>query len=333
MDFSVLSKYRGQLMGIAIVLVALFHSSIVHANPTIDLVCFVGDMGVDIFFFLSGMGMFYTYRKDRKTLAFYKKRMVRIIPAWFLVNLYIQLDQVGFDVTRLNPVSFVKYMTGFSFWLEGNLYFWYIPAALAFYAMTPAFMWLYKKNKKQAYAIFSIIWMGLVGVSILVQNASYFIFLFRWPVFFLGILFGDFSYQKKKIKKAYVIPVIIVLILGLVMENTIRMYNGRMGIRYEYKYFIYVMISIPICLVLTLAMEKMKYSFGILRLLGNITLEIYLLHEYILRKVTMWIGTVPFDSLGIVFNVFIFLATAEVAWVLHVILSKAIGCFKTCHEG
>lgn len=321
MDFSVLSKCRGQLMGVAILLVALFHSSIVHANPTIDMICFIGDMGVDMFFFLSGMGMFYTYRKDTKPLQFYKKRMVRIVPAWFLVNLYIQLDQVGFDLTKLQLTSFVKYMTGFSFWLEGNLYFWYIPAALAFYAMTPAFMWMYKKNKKQAYAVFSIIWIALLGASIVFQNASYFIFLFRWPVFFLGILFGEFSYQKKKIKKAYVLSMALLLILGFFMENVIRMYNGRYGIRYDYKYFIYVLISIPICVILALAMDKIQYNFGSLRLLGGITLEIYLLHEYILRKVTIWMGTVPFDSFGIWFNVLVFVGTVGVAWVLHVILA------------
>lgn len=311
-------------MGVAILLVALFHSSIVHVNPTTDMICFMGDMGVDIFFFLSGMGMFYAYRKDTKILTFYKKRMVRIVPAWFLVNLYIQLDQVGFDVAQIQLVSFVKYMTGFSFWLEGNLYFWYIPAALAFYAMTPAFMWMYKKNRKQAYAVCSIIWAALLGASIVFQNASYFIFLFRWPVFFLGILFGDFSFQKKKIKQAYVFPVVVMFVLGLLMENVIRMYNGKYGIRYDYKYFVYVMISIPICIILAYAMDQVKYSFRGLGFLGGITLEVYLLHEFILRKVTIWIGAVPFDSLGILFNVLVFAGTVLTAWILHTTLTKII---------
>ena len=88
MNMSLISKYRGQLMGFAILIVALFHSSIVHTNDLVDFFCFSGDMGVDIFFFLSGFGMYYACLKKQTYGQFMKKRMVRIVPAWFLVNLY-----------------------------------------------------------------------------------------------------------------------------------------------------------------------------------------------------------------------------------------------------
>ena len=89
MNVNIISKYRSQLMGIAIVLVALFHSNIVRANNVLDYLCFSGDIGVDMFFFLSGFGMFYAYLKKPTVQGFYWKRLVRIVPVWFLVNLYI----------------------------------------------------------------------------------------------------------------------------------------------------------------------------------------------------------------------------------------------------
>ncbi|MCR4802764.1 MAG: acyltransferase, partial [Lachnospiraceae bacterium] len=189
MDYSLLSKYRGQLMGLAIIFVALFHSSLDHSYLIVDMLCFGGDMGVDIFFLISGFGMYYAFLKKPKLLQFYMKRVSRIVPAWFIVNLIIRFQED--DLTSIDKLFLLKTMTGFSFWIDGNLYFWYVSAILAFYLITPLFMFLYQKKKHYAYLTFSIIWFLLLGMSFVAHNASYFIFLFRWPVFFLGIYLGE----------------------------------------------------------------------------------------------------------------------------------------------
>lgn len=318
MDISLLSKYRGQLMGVAILLVAVFHSSVLHANDVVDMFCFCGDMGVDIFFLLSGFGMYYAYLKRPTWQVFYIKRIVRIVPAWFIVNLIIQLsDKTLGDIEW--PV-FAKYMTGFSFWLEGNLYFWYIPAILAFYIMTPFFMKFYLKSKKQAYLLFGGIWIILLGVSLVFHNADYFIFLFRWPVYFVGIFLGECSYRKVEIKKMALAGITVLFVIGLVIENLIRKYNMLSYVRYDYKYLVYFIVAIPLCILLTFLFDKVKYEFCVLKFLGEITLEIYLLHEFLLRKVTAYFEVIPFDDLAIVFNLFVFLGTIAVAWILHGLL-------------
>lgn len=324
MNMSLISKYRGQLMGFAILIVALFHSSIVHTNDLVDFFCFSGDMGVDIFFFLSGFGMYYACLKKPTYGQFMKKRMERIVPAWFLVNLYGQLDAVGFDLTKLNAWGTIKCMTGLSFLLNGTLLFWYIPAQLLFYAMTPLFMRIYEKSRFKAYLTYGVVWIGLLGLSILFHNGDYFIFLFRWPVYFMGIAFGELSYRKVDIGKNYLFMVGIIGVFGMVFVNLVRKYNYLSFVRYDYKYFVYVLVSIPLCLLLSLFFEKSRHDFKGLSFIGMLTLEIYLLHEMILRKVGSVIDIFSVDPWGVTINLLVFLGTVIVAWILHRVLSLLI---------
>lgn len=317
MNVNIISKYRSQLMGIAIVLVALFHSNIVRANNVLDYLCFSGDIGVDIFFFLSGFGMFYAYLKKPTVQEFYWKRLVRIVPVWFLVNLYIQLDNVGFQVQHINLLEFFKQMTGFSFWIDGNLYFWYIPAQLAFYLITPLFMYFYRKDKKNAYAVFGIAWIILLLVSILLHDAKYFIFLFRWPVYFLGIGIGELSYKQRSISKRQITALMFLMLAGFVLVDFIRKNNGHGMIRYDFKYFAYVVIVIPFVFGLSWILSKIKWRKSVLSFLGGITLEIYLLHEFILRKICSVVEKIPFDSCGIIFNILVFIVAVGISWLLH----------------
>lgn len=318
MNVKLISKYRTQLMGVAIVFVALFHSSIVRANELLDMVCFFGDIGVDIFLFLSGLGMYYAFQKRITLKKFYWKRCVRIIPIWFFINLLLQLDNVGFNIKQLEPVAFIKYLTGFSFWIDGNLYYWYIPVQLAFYIVTPLFMKLYKASVKKAFGTVGIVWIVLLGLSLITYNAKYFIFLFRWPIYFSGIWFGELSVKERKITSKESVLGSIVSFFAIVGLYFVKEYNGSCKfIRYEYKYFLYYIIVIFLCLLLAFLFEKISYNFYILKFLGGITLEIYLLHEFLLRKITENIGSVPFDTYGIIYNILVFIGVSIVAWGGH----------------
>ena len=131
-------------MGIATIMVALFHSSIVRANDGIDLFFFVGDMGVDVFFFVSGLGMFFAWSKKPALKQFYINRFLRIVPTWFLVNLIVQFETIISG--QIDWWKEIKCFTGLSFILDGNLYFWYVPAILLLYLLTPVIMKQYEKE-------------------------------------------------------------------------------------------------------------------------------------------------------------------------------------------
>ena len=55
-----ISRYRGELMGLAMVLIILFHVSLPRHDSFYGLVR-MGNIGVDIFLFLSGIGLWFSW--------------------------------------------------------------------------------------------------------------------------------------------------------------------------------------------------------------------------------------------------------------------------------
>ena len=79
-NLRLLSEYRTPLMGIAALMIILCHANgygvaVPHAVRSLLT---LGNMGVDIFLFLSGIGCFYSLSKEPDTAKWYKKRFVRI---------------------------------------------------------------------------------------------------------------------------------------------------------------------------------------------------------------------------------------------------------------
>lgn len=86
-----ISKYRGELMGFAIIIVMLFHVSLSKTSPWFGLRR-MGNLGVDIFFFLSGIGLWYSWSKQQLYGKFYLNRALRIYPAWLIIAGYFYLS-------------------------------------------------------------------------------------------------------------------------------------------------------------------------------------------------------------------------------------------------
>ena len=72
------SRYRSTLMGVAMLSIMLSHQRFVHVFP-INLFMSFGHWGVDIFLFLSGMGMVGSLMAHT-VKEFYYRRFKRLIP-------------------------------------------------------------------------------------------------------------------------------------------------------------------------------------------------------------------------------------------------------------
>ena len=90
---SLIGDCRGELMGIAALLLITFHAffpvvdSIPVFNQVEDFFIKYGFLGVDIFFFLSGMGLVYSINKY-STAEFYYRRFRRIFIPFFIVGVF-----------------------------------------------------------------------------------------------------------------------------------------------------------------------------------------------------------------------------------------------------
>ena len=84
LPISVISRERAPLMGLAILWVVIFHYGL--SMPFV-LISYLGFTGVDIFMFLSAYGLVRSLDNDPSPISFYKRRVLRIFPTYFLAKL------------------------------------------------------------------------------------------------------------------------------------------------------------------------------------------------------------------------------------------------------
>ena len=88
MQFEVkrISRARQMCMGAAMLMVVFFHSGIGLQSEFGKFMKEMGDIGVDIFFIMSGLGIYYSLYQNGDALQFFKKRVIRILPAYLIVD-------------------------------------------------------------------------------------------------------------------------------------------------------------------------------------------------------------------------------------------------------
>ena len=87
-DWSLLSKYRNEIFGLSIIGVIILHYVQILYNMNIGgkvgsfvkgYYYLIGSTGVEIFLFLSGMGLCFSMNKDSNVLRFYNRRFKRLL--------------------------------------------------------------------------------------------------------------------------------------------------------------------------------------------------------------------------------------------------------------
>ena len=141
-----ISRYRGELMGAAMIFVILFHVGLPRDDTFFGLRR-IGNIGVDIFLFLSGMGLWFSWTKRPSLSHFFSRRFLRIYPAWFIIACLYYIpdflcpDFVGHSGHSTNIFDLIGNITiNWNFWINDELTFWYIPAIMALYLVSPFYM-------------------------------------------------------------------------------------------------------------------------------------------------------------------------------------------------
>lgn len=142
-DFDLFSRYRTELMGVAILGVLIAHSFSLGQIPKTNLFLKALDIiprlaFTEGFLFLSGFGLYYSFLKNDDIKDFYNRRLKRLIipfmvlSAWYFI--YTDL------VKSFEPIAFVGHITSLAFWIEGNYNgMWYIALSIILYALFPFF--------------------------------------------------------------------------------------------------------------------------------------------------------------------------------------------------
>ena len=140
-DLGIISKYRSEIFGITISWIVILHGVImdkVTFSPNLEWLYIIlkhGNVGVDIFLFLSGIGLYYSFSKDNDVGRYMKKRMSRVLIPYLIIGGIYFLYK---DVELNNSVTkFLADISLISFLFKGNKIVWYIFAIMLCYIIFP----------------------------------------------------------------------------------------------------------------------------------------------------------------------------------------------------
>ena len=189
-----ISRYRAEQMGAAMLFVILFHVALDRGDPFYGLRrC--GNVGVDIFLFLSGVGLWFSWTKTPSVSHFYRRRLLRILPTWLLCSTAFYLpDYLGARRFSTSIVDLIGDITiNWDFWLHDELTFWYVPAIMLLYMLAPWYMRLIERHAIYRWLpLLMVVWCVMVQWVLPIHHAVGHLEIFwsRVPIFFIGINCG-----------------------------------------------------------------------------------------------------------------------------------------------
>lgn len=288
-----ISEYRSEIYGISIFWILLFHMrehtkfEIFGGIPVLHYIQgFVkrGNMGVDVFLFISGICLYFSFIKNPDILAFMKKRIARVVlpllftsvPLWIGYLIFHKITIWGL-ITRISLVQF---------WISKDSQVWFASLIMVFYLLYPyIYSLLFEKKTVKSAAIrdsILIVLVVLVTVAILMEEPAIYKqisrALPRVPVFLTGCCFGKLVYEKKKIPAV----TLIALIVGYFLLHRVCSHAGTFqNILERYSYWIGgVVITFLLCVFFYYTPQWFN---TVCKKWGTVSLEIYFAHIAILR--------------------------------------------------
>ncbi len=277
-----ISRYRGELMGAAMLFVILFHVGLPREDAFYGLRR-IGNIGVDMFLFLSGVGLWFSWTKRPSLKHFFTRRYLRIYPAWLIIAcLFYIPDFLGSRQFSTNIIDLLgDVLINWDFWLHDELSFWYIPATMMLYLFAPAYMQLIIKHPVYRWLpVVMIMWCILVQYVTPIHAAVGHLEIFwsRVPIFFIGINFGKAVKEKRCMDGASLW--LIVLVFVMAFASSVFLEQVRHG---QFPLFIERMLYIPLTVTAILLLNRVfrrtpKWFNATFREVGALSLEAYLIH-------------------------------------------------------
>lgn len=330
LTWGLVSKYRSQIYGFTIFWILIFHiwevfRNQINYNWSLITILRRGNMGVDIFLFLSGVSLYFSLKrnKERSLSQYFKKRYNRIISIYFFICIPYFLLML--TTNKYTISQFIKQI----FFINKNVSsFWFLLVISICYAIYPILYHLIESERKHviyimilAYTIFLIIFNRL-------NNSAYLYFeilLSRLPIFALGSTFGDKVYHDEPILPKFIIMALfMLLILGpintIVAKSPALLANHLMIQRYMLGL---QGISVVVCFIIVIQYLEKTYLFSFLGWLGEFSLELYIVH-IILRGIALSVLGIQVKSTQdvLLFSLFYIPLSVVLSYILHKRLKK-----------
>ena len=319
-EWADVSRYRGALMGAAILFIILFHVPLARSDMFFGLRrC--GNIGVDMFLFLSGIGLWYAWVKNPSVGHFYKRRLLRIFPTWLVISSVYYLQRFNWQTGDYLDLL-LDITVNWGFWLNDELTFWYVPAIMMLYLWAPLYMKLVQHDPVYRWLpVLMVCWCVIVQWVVPVHQAVGHIEIFwsRVPIFFIGINCGEWVRREQRIGASGRWLVWITFLMTA--AACIWLEQERHG---RFPLFAERMVYIPLTVTLILLLCDLcrslpQWSLRVLVFLGGLSLEIYLIHNHFMMQylIPYHLGYWPTMLLTT-------LLTLPLAWALQQIIKRLL---------
>jgi peptidoglycan/LPS O-acetylase OafA/YrhL len=279
-----------ELRGLAILLVILYHAGGVLVWQNF----FHGDVGVDIFVILSGVGIALSTRVETAG-TFLRRRLIRIFPAYWIVltafllgNIYLlHLPYTAFNVAVHYLGIHALFGDAIGFSIDDS--FWFITLILGWYAIYALFRrWLNKPD-------LIVFWGGILSAIVAYayfetgQSGCFGHIGLRFPGFFAGLMIGILLREGR-----LDVPLSPALAAGLLAAiyvpytHGIIFAPGIVGFALAIGYLFLWRVRAQAELVGTVARD--------LRFLGRYSLEIFLIHQPLIRDYNYYVQSHVFND-------------------------------------
>lgn len=292
-----ISKYRDELFGLAMLQLFLFHytedywqavkTGIIESSSIgikgyffLGYHEYVGSIGVEIFLFLSGMGLYYSFHKKPDLKRFYSRRMRRIIVPYSIVAIIFWSLK---DILIYNEgiVDVIKDFSFYTFFSEGVKTIWFIGLMIVLYLVFPVIYELVGKKNQKKSLINLIITIILIEAGILLLklispgiSGNINIAVTRIPIFIVGVFSGRYIMKDMTIRT---VPAIIIAVFCIIIGILSHMYFKH-DITIRFASSIYSIGFLIILAWLLHIIRKWNLINRFLRFVGLYSLELYMCH-------------------------------------------------------
>jgi peptidoglycan/LPS O-acetylase OafA/YrhL len=300
-----ISTYRSELMGWSIVWILMLHFGFYALKP-LGFVAQYGYAGVDIFFFVSGFGLFFSLDNKPSLLAFYRKRLVRIFPAYYIVGAF-----ASFLLFHDNIWQYLFRYTTIGFWTGGLYYEWYVPSILLLYLLAPLLKRFGLTGQSVLAVFFVIVGYVILGREDLIDGVHYFL-LYRIPAFLLGMICAQWL-KNSNDKKWF----LLIAIAGI--PFFVWLYPKFHQV-YLYKYYS-VLFLMPVFIIIFVGISKcIRVISVMMSCIGRSSLEVYLIQKVFFCQLTT--GQITRSDINTLLIMFISIALGI---LLHTGIERVIG--------
>ena len=334
--FQLISKYRGAIMGIAALWIFFFHTwtlmSVAPKEGSFNLIYSlelyfkrIGFTGVDIFIFISGIGLTFAIKKE-STLTFFYKRLRRIALPSLVIGIILGITQ------NQGLAEIIRNISGYNFFTKDIYSFlWFIHAIIIFYILFPLYWKLFGKAENKILFTTNLILIWLI-ITLLVRDSlryDFFGFTNRIPIFLLGILIG---YLTQKYKDAafslnIYVTLTIVLSVGLYLAYLANFKKMKLIVPCGNSFLPSFLIASSLTFLIAKLLEITERHFPrfgkvvvtILSFFGSISLELYCVQIWFIEWESIFrlIGWPAY-----LINLLMFLCTTTVAWIMSVLFKS-----------